>query len=444
MKILKFLCALITAGLLLCSCYDSNEPNDLAYATAVGIDKGENNNFNITIQFAKPHSISGGEGGGSGEDILGSLTVEAPNIYAAIGLGNHIISKSLDLSHLQLFLFSEEVAKEGIHNFIETISRSKEIRPNVYTAVCKNKASEYLKSATPVVDINPSKYYQLIFGKSDFRSIPESYSQDLYFYMRLSGKNSVIPLAGVSEGGGEKGGGESQQGQGGSGQGSSSEGSGGQGSQGGSSSEQNPLLEKAPVNTHNYEFSIRDYEAGQVEVFSDAKGEVTGSAVFKGDKMVGSMGIVDTQIYNYLTGDTSKNYVTFKTEKSTSPITVLLGIDDKTRITYDKKNHTSNIKLSFAADFVALPDDYVAEQDLEYFQSLAEKAIKEQAEALIHRTQTEFNSDIVGFGMAAKNQFITNKEFDRFNWDMKYKDMKYSVDVELEVRRTGLTLRKDI
>lgn len=428
MKILKIICLCIIWAILLCSCYDSNEPNDLAYATAVGIDKGENNNFNITIQFAKPHSISGGENGGSGKDILGSLTVEAPNIYAAIGLGNHIISKSLDLSHLQLFLFSEDVAKEGIHNFIETISRSKEIRPNVYTAVCKNKASEYLKNATPVVDINPSKYYQLIFGKSDFRAIPESYSQDLYFYMRLNGKNSVIPLAGVPEGA------QSQQ----------EQGNEGESSQSISSQKQNPLRETAPVNTHNYEFSIRDYEAGQIEVFSDAKGEVTGSAVFKGDKMVGSLGMVETQLYNYLTGDTSKNYVTFKTEKSTSPITVLLGIDRKTHISYDRDTHTSDIKLSFAADFVALPDDYIAEQDLEYFQALAEKAIKKQAEALIHRTQTEFNSDIIGFGLAAKSKFLTNKEFDDFNWDMKYKDMKFNISVNLEVRRTGLTLRKDI
>ncbi|MBQ7975371.1 MAG: hypothetical protein IJ300_06765, partial [Clostridia bacterium] len=284
-----FLCILLIP--LLSSCYDSREPNDLAYATAIGIDTGTDKNYNITIQFAKPHNISGGEQGGSGKDIIGNITVEAPNIYSAIGLGNHIISKTLDMSHLQLFLFSKEIAQNGIHNFIETISRSKEIRPNVYTAVCDGQAGEFLKKASPVVDINPAKYYQLIFGKSDFRSIPESYSQDLYFYMNIPEKNSVIPLAGIPEV-------ENQNSQ----QGGSSE-EGGKQEESSQTNTPNPLHSEAPLNNKSYEYGIRDYKAGEVEVYSDVKGEVTGGAVFKGDKMIGTLGISETQLYNYLTGN---------------------------------------------------------------------------------------------------------------------------------------------
>ncbi len=424
MKITKYILGFL---LLIClaSCYDNNEPNDLAYATAIGIDKGDSENFNITIQFAKPHNISGGENGGTGKDILGCITVEAPNIYAAIGLGNHVISKSIDMSHLQLFLFSQEVAEEGIHNFIETISRSKEIRPNVYTAVCKDKASDYLKNATPVVDINPSKYYQLIFGKSDFRAIPQSFSQDLYFYMKLPEKNSVIPLTGVGE---EKS------------SDSKEEQSSGQESQ---DNKENTLLKSAPFNKATFQYSMRDYEAGEIEVYSQSKGEVIGSSVFKGDKMIGSLGLIETQIYNYLVGDKSKNYVSFKTDKSTSPITVLLGIDKKTKIFYDKKNHHCDVYLDFTADFVSLPDDYIAEQDIDYFQATSEKALSAAAKRFITRTQTEFDSDIVGFGLAARKEYKTSKEFKQFDWDKKYKTMSFDVKSDVQVRRTGLTIRTD-
>ena len=418
---------LILACFLLCSCYDSSEPNDLAYATAIGIDQGQNNNFNITIQFAKPHNISGGENGGSGSDILGNITVEAPNIYAAIGLGNHILSKSLDMSHLRLFLFSQTVAEKGIHNFIETISRSKEIRPNVYTAVCKGEASDYLKKASPVVDINPAKYYQLIFGKNEFRSIPQSFSQDLYFNMHLPERNSVIPLTGVPEG-------TEEQSSGGQEDSSKQEGSS-------QSSSPNPLINEAPLNQDTYQFSLRDYEAGEIEVFSDSKGEVTGGAVFKGDKMVGTIGMIETQIYNYLTSNTGKNYISFKTEKSTSPVTVLLGIDDLTKISYNKDKHLSKISLSFSADFVSLPDDYLAEQDIDYFTDVSEKAIKHQVAEFIRKTQQEFDSDVVGFGFYAKSKFPSQASFEKFGWDEKYKYMKFDIDVDLNVRRTGFTLR---
>ncbi len=419
---------------LLTSCYDNHEPNDLAYATAIGIDIGTDKNYNITIQFAKPHNISGGEQGGSGKDIIGNITVEAPNIYSAIGLGNHIISKTLDMSHLQLFLFSRETAEKGIHNFIETISRSKEIRPNVYTAVCEGEAGEFLKKASPVVDINPAKYYQLIFGKSDFRAIPQSYSQDLYFYMNTPEKNSVIPLAGIPET-------QNQQ------SGDSSGGSDDESSKQDENSQNtspNPLHTETPINTGIYEYGVRDYKAGEVEVYSDVKGEVTGGAVFKGDKMVGTLGISETQIYNYLTGNDSKNYISFKTDKSETPITVLVGLDSNPSFSYDKKKHKTHIKLALTADFVALPDDYAAENDLEYFESLAENAIKKQAEILILKTQQEFDSDILGFGEHAKQKFLTLEEFELFHWESQYRNMSYSIEADIDIRRTGLTLRNNM
>ena len=417
--------------LLLTACYDNHEPNDLAYATAIGIDRGTDKNYNITIQFAKPHNISGGEQGGSGKDIIGNITVEAPNIYSAIGLGNHIISKTLDMSHLQLFLFSKETAETGIHNFIETISRSKEIRPNVYTAVCDGEAGEFLKKASPVVDINPAKYYQLIFGKSDFRSIPQSYSQDLYFYMNTPEKNSVIPLAGIPETHNKD-----------------SEQTGNEESSKQDTSSQNtspnPLHTQTPVNTGVYEFGVRDYKAGEVEVYSDVKGEVTGGAVFKGDKMIGTLGIAETQIYNYLSGNDSKNYISFKTDKSETPITVLVGLDSQPSFSYNKKKHKTHIKLSLTADFVALPDDYAAENDLEYFEKLAADAVRKQAETLISRTQKEFNSDIFGFGEHAKRKFLTLEEFELFHWESQYRNMSFTIEVDLDIRRTGLTLRNNM
>ena len=181
-----------------------------------------------------------------------------------------------------------------------------------------------------------------------------------------------------------------------------------------------------------------------MEVYSDVKGEVTGGAVFKGDKMIGTLGISETQIYNYLTGNASKNYISFKTDKSVTPITVLVGLDSAPSFSYNKKKHKTHIKLSLTADFVALPDDYAAETDLEYFENLAENAIKKQAETLILRTQTEFNSDIFGFGEHAKRKFLTLEEFESFHWESQYRNMTFTIDIELNIRRTGLTLRNNI
>ncbi len=421
---MKNIIVLVFCALLLSSCYDNREPNDIAYATAIGIDKGKEKNYNITIQYAKPYNISGGENGGSGKDIMSSVTVEAPDIYSGIGLGNHIISKSFDLSHLRLFVFSKDVAKEGISDFVETISRSKEIRPNVFTAISDGKASEYLSKASPAIDINPAKYYQLIYGKNDYRAIPQSLSQDLYFYMSLPEKNSVLPLAAVPENGESKGSGEGAE--------ESKE-----------KTKPNPEHSKAPEHTDPYEYNVHNYKAGEVEVYSNSNTEVSGGAAFKGDKMVGELGLIDTQIYNMLTEDTSRNYVSFKTDKTDNLVTVMLDREERTKISYNKSTHTSKVFVRLGAEFVSLPDDYIAEKDMEHFESLAEKAVKTEIEKFIKKTQNVYDSDIVGFGLFAKSKFLTREDFEKYDWEEKYRTMHVDVEVELNVRRTGLTQREE-
>lgn len=58
MKLLKiFIICLLP--FLITGCYDRKELDDLAYAIALGIDKGEEENLNITYQIAIPLKISG-------------------------------------------------------------------------------------------------------------------------------------------------------------------------------------------------------------------------------------------------------------------------------------------------------------------------------------------------------------------------------------------------
>lgn len=404
---------------LLCGCYDNDEPNDIAYVTAIGIDKSDTNekSFNITIQFANPTNISGGgsEEGGSEKDIMETITTEAPDIYAAVGLADNVISKNLNLSHMKLFVFSKETAQQGVSEFLETITRSEEIRPNVYTAVCNGKAADFLKDSQPFVEINPAKYYQLTFDKNEFGSIPEGYGRNLYFYSSVPEKNAVIPLVGMAEDG-----------------------------KNASEEAENKYNSEAPVNFQSYEYSIKDYKGGQLGVYANEKSEAAGCAVFKNDKMIGELGYMETNIYNILVNNFSKNYATIKSEKSEKPITLLLGLNRRTRIKYDKKRNKSHITVELEGDFVSLPTDYLAEEDIEEFQKVCARAVKEKMTEFINRTKNEFNSDIIGFGMAAKSKFLTSEGFKSYMWEEKFPMMDFDIDLTVKIRRTGLTVRSKL
>ena len=60
MKFFKLLIILVLS-FLITGCYDRKELDDLAYAIALGIDKGDEKNLDITYQIAIPLKISGAD-----------------------------------------------------------------------------------------------------------------------------------------------------------------------------------------------------------------------------------------------------------------------------------------------------------------------------------------------------------------------------------------------
>ena len=185
-------------ALLLTSCV-GEEPNDIAYITALGIDKAESG-YIYTIQFAKPNKISGGssEDGGSGGEIVENISVESPTLYSAINSANSIVSKQFTMSHAKIIVVSEEIAGDGLSGLNDTLSRNDEIRPGVYIAIAEN-AGEYLEEVKPTIELNPSKYYQLTYENNSESSIPQNTAQEFYFSCVSGKEDCVLPLAGVAE-----------------------------------------------------------------------------------------------------------------------------------------------------------------------------------------------------------------------------------------------------
>lgn len=435
---MKMAVIMILVCCCLSGCYDKAEPNDIAFVTAVGIDKSKQNkeNYDITFQIAKPAQISGGasQEGGQGGEIIQNITVEAPTVYAGIETANFIISKMISLSHIRLFVFSEEIAREGIADITETMTRSEEIRPNVYLAVSKNSAKEYLESVQPSAEINPAKYYQAKFDKEIIGGIPKSTNNKFYFYQKTSEKNAIIPLAAKIKTKEEKG---SQ----GSGQNSS------QGQNSGESgpqpSKENELQKDAPMNETQFEYKIKNYVAGQLAISEENESELMGMALFKGDRMVGEMGSTETLIYNILTNNFQYGYVTFASEKTKTPITIMLRRTQKTKVDYDKNKNSAKLKLSLEGEFISLPADYITEKDTNHFEKEIKEAFLESFNTFLMRLQSEFNTDILGIGSYAKASFLTHNDFENFNWEEKFLKTQFEIDVDFKIIRTGLTVRTE-
>jgi len=424
-KILIFLIPLILTG-----CYDETEPDNFSYVTAVGIDKAEEaDNYYFTIQFAKTAAISGGasEEGGKGGEIVENIIVEAPTLYSAVNWSNHILSKNLSMSHIKLIVFSEEIAKAGVKNITETIVRSQEIRPNIYFAVSETKASEYLKNVKPIIEINPAKYYQLLFEKNNYGGIPKNPSYNFIFNQETNNPENVLPIVGVIK---EKE--ESDNASGGESGGEST----GDGAKG--KSYENELQKNAPVNEEAFEYKSKNYIAGEVGVEVKNKSEAMGIAIFKDDKAVGFMGSIESLLYNILSGHYDRSYLTFKISSSDIPVTMKAEMDRKPHIKYNKKTNTVDIYLYLEGDFVSMAADSYTEHDVAGFEKEASDSLNVAAKKFLENARDEFNSDIIGVGSYARREFWTDKAFEDFKWEEKYKDIKFNIKSEIKIRRTGL------
>ena len=141
-KYFLLLILIFTFSTLFTASYTSQSVNDLAYAVAIGIDTGSNNNLKITFQFTK--SNSSGEGS---SDVSPTITnsVESPSIDSGINLMNTYISKEINLSHCKIIVFSEEVASRGISKEIYSLMNKIEIRPDANVVVSKCDAKDFIE-----------------------------------------------------------------------------------------------------------------------------------------------------------------------------------------------------------------------------------------------------------------------------------------------------------
>lgn len=407
MKWLKIIS--ISFVLLLSGCNEVSEPNDLAYVVAIGIDEAEQENiYEITLQIANPLAISGGskeEGGEGGEKTISEITVTAPTIFSAVNVVNHLNSKKISLSHTALIAFCDEIAKEGMKEFADTIGRSEELRPNTYISVVRGSAKEYLSSIKPTNEVNPVQYYRMIYGAGYTGFIPKSTSQEFYIASVCSCRDIVLPLSAVKE----------------------------------EDSAANEII------YDGFEYLAENYIAGEVEAESEEKTQSYGMAIISDGKMIAEASAIEAEMFNMLTGRYTQSVVTYKNKKTPDrPVTVKQSQQRKPKVRVKIVDGKPQIyvKIYMDADLSTVSGEYLIEEEFDDFESQATEEIKAAVDKFLEKTAAEYKSDIIGFGDYAKRSFKTYNEFMEYGWLEKYPESEFITEVEFHIRRSGLVDRK--
>lgn len=139
----KILILFLIASILLMGCWNRRELNDLALVIAVGVELVPGSDkVKVTAQVMKPGELQAGGGspgqdGGGGNKPYWNVVSTGDTVFDAIRAATHQIDRKLYFPHNQIIVFSEEVAKKGINEYLDIFARDPEFRHNVYVMVSR-------------------------------------------------------------------------------------------------------------------------------------------------------------------------------------------------------------------------------------------------------------------------------------------------------------------
>jgi len=379
---------LISIMILLIStgCWNRRELNEIALVVGMSIDKQEEN-YLVTVQVVDPGEVASQKGGG-GRTPVTTYSSTGTHIFEAIRRMTTVTPRRLYFAHLQMFIVSEAIAKEGISNVLELIYRDPEFRKDFFIVVTQDvKAKEILENLTSLDKIPAIKMH------SSLEASEKSWAPTVAVQM------DELISALTSDG-------------------------------------KNPVLTGITI--------IGDQEKGETKenvekIDAYARLKYRNIAVFKKDKLVGWLNEKESKGFNFILGNVKSTVGKIPCPEKGEVILEI--VDSKVKVKGEVVNGKPKIYINIFAETnigeVACHLDLTKPNTITLLEEEANKVNEDILHTVVTKAKT-LNSDIFGFG-----EIIHRADPEAWNslkkdWDNEFKNLDVSVHVEYKIRRTGV------
>lgn len=184
--------------LALTGCTISNTNENLEnfyYVMAIGIDKSSNEDdtIDLSIQIATNDSSSDSQSGDSSQSNSSKIyTTSCNSIDSGINILNNYLSKKLNLSHCAAIIFSEEIAKTGIREYVNTLGSNTDIRPTCNIIISNSTSQKALEQISNSSETFSSKYYKFVETTAEYTGYSLAPELSEFLYCMNFGSNSAI------------------------------------------------------------------------------------------------------------------------------------------------------------------------------------------------------------------------------------------------------------
>ena len=419
-----FIIAIIASLLSGFSKYSNSAQNidDLSYAVAIGVDVGKTAKYRISLQLttmessatesAISESSGSSEGSQSSSNPVSSSsdtasnyiiqTMETDSIDSALNIANSYINKTINLSHCKILLVSEDIAKQGVEPLVNSLINKVETRPDCSIIVSKIPDNEFDAGKKPKIEELISKYYDVASNLETGRGYSETIKLN-EFYLTLN-DTFYQPYASLG------------------------------------------TTYNTTKNTNEQNISS-DLDTQSKTLITNSEKEsveVMGLAVFKKDKLTGSLIANQTLSHQLIT-----NKLDFSTINIISPfnqnetLDIYISTFKKPNIKVDISNGSPfvQINLYVAARIISFNSyeiNLLTEEKLNLIQDTVKRHLENQVYDYLNITAKEFKSDISGLGRYAAKNFRTIDDWNNYNWLENYQNSVFKVNVDTSIKTGNL------
>ncbi|MBB3111742.1 spore germination protein KC [Paenibacillus phyllosphaerae] len=367
---------LLASSVLLTSCWDRTELNDLALITMLAIDRTEEGGIRTSAQIIIPQNQRSGAEGGGGE---GKKTImrseQGMNISDALSRLQRKVPRKLFWGQCKVFLIGEDLAKTGLKEHFDFLVRHPQPRERAYIFISKGPASDALELIPPIERNSSEALRELAQLQISLGVTLEETS----IMLKRDSDAFALPYVTILK----------------------------------------PSKSEDPLKTIPY---------------------IKGTAMFKNGRMIGALSEKETQGVMWVLNEIEDYTVTFNPEGkgAVSLKPVKADVKLKPLIKGDKWSLTVSIRAEGDIEENNTQLDPVDPKIQIVLEQAFKDSVRKRIEQCINQQQHRWNADIFDFAGVFHRKYPKQWEKHKGDWDSLFPKIAVSVQVEAHILRPGL------
>lgn len=378
------LALIVCIVLNLTGCWSNREVNDIAIVTATGLDLTKEGKFRLSLLIAVPLLIGTATLQGTGTTELAAsagwlVAEDGDTVMEAYRNLQQKLPRNIFFSHSRIIIIGKQLASQGMIQALDFFQRYRQSQMKNFLAISETTALE-LMQFQPKFEKLAS---EVLVNEFDQEVLPSTRLVDFLNTLQSQGVEPMVPILAIVP------------------------------------------SEKQKKKGTNL--------------------SVSGIAVFKDDRMIGKLGSGMSRDLLWVLDSLREGVVTINVEHAERKGKIsaeLEKVDVKRKIVMDGER----VKVRLKAKVTANIYENTSSLDLDNSKhtQMVIHDLKQDIKVRIQRTisyvQTNFNSDIFGFGqtMYRTRPSIWKSKY-RERWEAVFPDVEPIVEIEIRVLRTGLT-----